>query len=195
MHSIHPQVQFAKMFAKGAHIGQTHSGRPFWCHLEDVANTLESYNLATRELLCAAWLHDTIEDTPTTYQDLKQLFGEEIAELVWAVTDEMGRNRKERKEKSHAKNFATRESTILKLADLYVNVKAAIDYESKKIKMYVKEWDELVTTFETAVEDKAPGALVMLTDINNFMISNVLNKVYAREENWIKEKQQKGYIL
>ncbi|MFW9801147.1 MAG: HD domain-containing protein [Candidatus Thorarchaeota archaeon] len=172
MHSIHPQVQFAKMFAKGAHIGQTHSGRPFWCHLEDVANTLDSYNLATGELLCAAWLHDTIEDTPTTYQDLKQLFGEEIAELVWAVTDEMGRNRKERKEKSHAKNFATRESTILKLADLYVNVKASINYETGHLKMYAKEWEGLMATFKEAVKTKAPEALSLLTDINELMISS-----------------------
>ena len=58
---------------------------------------------ADQTMTSAGYLHDTIEDTDTSYRDLFDRFGEEVAELVYAVTSELGRNRAERNRKTCAK--------------------------------------------------------------------------------------------
>lgn len=142
------KVRDAEMFARGAHIGQKHGDRPYHAHPQEVVAVLHRMKQASDALVCAAWLHDTIEDTPTSYQDLKRLFGREVAELVWAVTDELGRNRKERKERTYPKIFSTFESTILKLADTVANVEASLkDGGDKLLQMYAKEWNEIYNAF------------------------------------------------
>ena len=166
----YPKIQQAKMFAMGAHVGHKHSSRPFWCHLRDTVNIIMRHKLDTVDLLCAAWLHDVIEDTPATYQDIRELFGEKIADLVWAVTDEMGRNRYERLQKSREKNFATRESTILKTADLAANINASFEHEDfNHLVMYKTEWPSISELFFDKIQEKAPKAMPILADINHLM--------------------------
>lgn len=58
---------------------------PYFSHLENVANIVAEYTI-DQELIAAAYLHDTIEDTPYTAKDLKQGFGERVASIVQAVT-------------------------------------------------------------------------------------------------------------
>lgn len=144
-------IKYAELFARGAHAGQKHGDRPYWKHLEDVTKVLERMGVADENIWCAAWLHDTIEDTPVTYQDLRQLFGDRIAELVWRVTDELGRNRTERKEKTWPKTAETRNSTVLKLADLAANVEQCFRDQSKLQQMYRKEWKEMKERFSHAL--------------------------------------------
>lgn len=55
---------------------------PYSKHLEDVVNRLKSLGVIDEELLCAGWLHDTIEDADTTFDDLFEQFGSRIAVLV-----------------------------------------------------------------------------------------------------------------
>ncbi|NIT79573.1 MAG: HD domain-containing protein [Anaerolineae bacterium] len=150
------KIDAAEYFARGAHLGQKHGDRPYYTHPRHVAKVIQEWALPECEfdttlLMCAAWLHDVIEDTPATYQDLLQLFGREVAELVWAVTDELGRNRKERKEKTYPKIFATADSTLLKLADLYSNVTGAVQNNTKQLQMYQKEWSEHYNVFKGAI--------------------------------------------
>lgn len=142
----------AEMFARGAHIGQKHGERSYVSHLRDTVRVLKRIDYFSVPMICAAWLHDTIEDTPTSYQDIRQLFGDHVAELVWAVTDDLGRNRKERKERTWPKIFADREATILKLADLTANVENAFENDSKLCQMYRKEWPEIYEAFEEALK-------------------------------------------
>jgi hypothetical protein len=132
----------AEMFARGAHAGQKHGEKPYWTHLKKTTQVLSKLGCDDPYMKAAAWLHDTIEDTPVTYQDIKYVFGKYVAELVWAMTDEMGRNRKERKVKTKKKTFATKETTLLKLADLGANVENAVDTKSKILSMYT--WDIII---------------------------------------------------
>lgn len=73
-------------FAKQAHGSQMrHSGDPYYAHPIEVASILAGLHLDIQSV-CTALLHDVLEDTDTSFDDLSGLFGEEIAELVNGVT-------------------------------------------------------------------------------------------------------------
>lgn len=75
-------------FAREAHAGQTRDeGTPYIVHPVRVAATLViELCLYTPRLVCAALLHDVIEDSSTSRAQIAQTFGEEIAEVVWLLT-------------------------------------------------------------------------------------------------------------
>lgn len=82
------RAQLRRAWAVGAeaHAGQTRkSGEPYITHPVAVAQVLAEQGLDV-ETLVAAILHDTIEDTPLSRQDLAAQFGETVAELVDGVT-------------------------------------------------------------------------------------------------------------
>lgn len=79
-------IKKAYEYAKTHHGDQLRkSGEPYIIHPVQVAYILSTLSLDD-STICAALLHDTVEDTDTTKQDLAQIFGEEIAELVDGVT-------------------------------------------------------------------------------------------------------------
>ncbi|TYO91619.1 RelA/SpoT family protein [Oceanicella actignis] len=76
----------AYVFGARAHAGQFRkSGEPYWNHPVEVANILAELHLDDATIVTAL-LHDTVEDTPATHEELRELFGEEIAQLVDGVT-------------------------------------------------------------------------------------------------------------
>jgi guanosine-3',5'-bis(diphosphate) 3'-pyrophosphohydrolase len=80
------QVERAYDVAARWHAGQTRkSGDPYITHPLAVATILAELGMGT-ETICAALLHDTVEDTPYTLRELRQDFGEEVAALVDGVT-------------------------------------------------------------------------------------------------------------
>jgi GTP diphosphokinase / guanosine-3',5'-bis(diphosphate) 3'-diphosphatase len=79
-------VEHAYEIAAAQHSGQLRkSGDPYITHPLAVATILAELGM-NHETLCAALLHDTIEDTPYTLAELRREFGDEIAELVDGVT-------------------------------------------------------------------------------------------------------------
>ncbi len=83
----------AKMFARKAHEGLgiiTSSGdyKPQFEHLQEVADLVWASGGSDAEI-AAAWLHDSVEDTPTTLSDIEEIFGKEIKDLVKGLTDEI----------------------------------------------------------------------------------------------------------
>ncbi|WP_427983285.1 bifunctional GTP diphosphokinase/guanosine-3',5'-bis pyrophosphate 3'-pyrophosphohydrolase [Agarivorans sp.] len=80
------QLRDAYILGKDAHEGQFRSsGEPYITHPLAVARILGELRL-DHQTLVAAVLHDTIEDTPVTYEQLQQQFGTEIADLVEGVS-------------------------------------------------------------------------------------------------------------
>lgn len=76
----------AYVYAMKAHGAQTRaSGDPYFLHPLEVAGLLTEMKLDAATI-ATALLHDTIEDTETTFEDLQRLFGQEIAHLVDGVT-------------------------------------------------------------------------------------------------------------
>ena len=95
-------------------------------HLTEVA---ELVALATRgtdpEVIVAAVLHDTVEDTDATFDELKTIFGERVAGLVAEVTDDKSLPKQTRKDLQveHAAH-ASRGAQIIKLADKTSNLRS-----------------------------------------------------------------------
>lgn len=155
-------------FANLHHGDQMYGDAPYLTHLVQVAmtlvrfgyhpgvGTLEEQDIA-RNLLVAAILHDVIEDTEVTRQEVIDEFGEEVALLVYAVTNEPGRNRKERHARSHPKLFSIPHAMTLKLADRIANVENCHATGSNLLYMYRKEWK----AFKEKLFDKAEAPEIM----------------------------------
>ncbi len=77
-------LQQALAFARARHADQTRRGSdtPYWVHLVRVAMELARWGERSSVLLQAALLHDTVEDTHTTIEEIRTGFGAEVADLV-----------------------------------------------------------------------------------------------------------------
>ena len=117
-------------FCKQQHTNQLrHSGEPYFVHPYEVACILADMELDS-EAIIAGLLHDVIEDTPYTYEQMKQDFGENVALLVEGVT-KLDKIKVISKEEAHIENlrkmfFAMAEDirvVLIKLADRLHNMR------------------------------------------------------------------------
>lgn len=84
-------VTKARQFAEDAHRGQIDDdGNAHIVHVRRVVQILRQVT-EDRELIAAAWLHDVLEDTPATLIQIKEIFGNTIANLVYEVTKVEGK--------------------------------------------------------------------------------------------------------
>lgn len=133
-------IQRAMAFATAAHGSQKYGMHSYMVHPENVVQVIKIFSEEFDEpLICAGYNHDTIEDTDTSYNDLQKIFGTEVAELVYAVTDELGRNREERHVKTYPKIRQNDKAIALKLADRISNVSYSIADRESRFVMYLKE--------------------------------------------------------
>lgn len=81
-------VQTAKEYATQKHQGQTRkgSGLPYIVHPENVLSYLKGFGINDETLFAIAWLHDTVEDTGATIDELADMFGREVAFGVQYLT-------------------------------------------------------------------------------------------------------------
>lgn len=94
----------AYVFAVKMHGSQKRaSGDPYFSHPVEVAGILTEYKLDYASIVTAL-LHDTIEDTAASYDDIKQMFGEEVAKLVEGVT-KLSRIQLQSDQTKQAENF------------------------------------------------------------------------------------------
>lgn len=142
-------IAVAKLFAKWAHRKQVrkYTGEPYFAHLEEVANILQTVP-HTREMLMAAYLHDTVEDTWVKPWMIRIIFGTQVAVLVESLTDvsrpEDG-NRAVRKEidRKHTAGSSHQAKTV-KLADLISNSSSITTHDHKFAKVYMAEKELLL---------------------------------------------------
>lgn len=116
----------AELFARRVHAGQIYEGHGDYAetHLRAVVQVLADFGYDGHPWADAGWLHDVIEDTPTTREDLERFFGWEVALLVWACTKE-GTMKKERTFSIYNKIQFVPRAARVKLADRIANVEAA----------------------------------------------------------------------
>jgi (p)ppGpp synthase/HD superfamily hydrolase len=81
-------IKYAELFAKDKHAGQFRDDdiTPYWHHLRQVVHNLQTMGIEDESILCAGWLHDTIEDTDTNFDSISNSFGIQIANIVASVT-------------------------------------------------------------------------------------------------------------
>ena len=130
----------AYVWAERFHLNQKYGNEAYIKHLEDVVIILKRFGIKSSFVLAATWLHDAVEDTPLTIETVKEDFGDGVARLVYAVTTEPGKNRKERNAKTYPKIAAQPEAIYLKLADRIANVEASWGNNKEKLTMYQKEF-------------------------------------------------------
>jgi guanosine-3',5'-bis(diphosphate) 3'-pyrophosphohydrolase len=143
----------AARFAAEKHAGQKRKGQaqePYVNHVLEVAQLIAASDEALDvDLVVAGLLHDTIEDTPTTAEDLESLFGKDVASLVLEVTDDRSLPKQARKA-LQVKNAPkkTSRAQVIKLADKISNVRSVLssppaDWSEERKRDYF-EWSKRV---------------------------------------------------
>ena len=134
----------ARTFARLAHGSQKrkYTGEPYIVHPVEVSEIVAWHN-GSKEMIAAALLHDTVEDTDVTIDDIRNEFGNAVALLVDDLTDvsklEDG-NRATRKamDRDHTAN-ASAAAMVIKAADLISNSKSIAEHDPKFAKVYFEE--------------------------------------------------------
>lgn len=144
-------VERARRFATQAHrrIDQRrkYSKQPYEVHLKAVAELVAGVS-DDAQMIAAAWLHDTVEDTPATLEDIAAEFGADVAALVADLTD-VSRpgdgNRAARKaiDRAHTAQASPRAKTV-KLADLIDNCRDICRHDRHFARVYLHEMQALL---------------------------------------------------
>lgn len=158
-------IKEAEDVAALVHQYQSYDIFPYTKHLRDVVNVLIRFGF-TNEFIVAGWLHDSIEDGNLTYNKIKGAFGLHVAEMVYAVTDPKGRNRKEKKKIVYDDIRAYPDSIIIKLADRIANVENGIRmHNSEKTKMYAAERNDFkIQLYESTPKNRNAEAMWQYLD-------------------------------
>jgi (p)ppGpp synthase/HD superfamily hydrolase len=142
-HTMKTKVEKARFFACAAHAGQKYGTAPYALHLAKVYFKLCSSGFRDDEArLTAAWLHDTVEDTDVTIEQIVDEFGGEVATLVDAVSHGNGSNRKVRQKAMYRKLREAPEAVAVKLVDRLSNVLACWAKKDRRLFMYYNEYPE-----------------------------------------------------
>lgn len=158
---IKENINKAYNFSKKRHEGQFRkfSGLPYFSHPKYVARVVERLT-CNESLIIAAFLHDIVEDTETTIDEVNKMFGTSVASLVMELT-----NNKEDRGKQTKKVYLKRkmlkmsdEALIIKLVDRMHNLifleKDCNDTEQVSFtKYYVEDTEFILNNFERRLND------------------------------------------
>ena len=158
------------MVAEKAHSNQTYDIYPYMYHIKQVVKIAEELGY-DESIIIGAILHDALEDTPLSYNDIKKAFGKEVAEIVYCVTDELGRDRKEKKAKTYPKIRSNWKATVVKICDRIANLTQSKKYNKELYEMYKNEHADFCTNLisqdhPSEEMHKAWGRLEILLEIN-----------------------------
>ena len=134
---------------------------PYEFHLKMVAQVAKDYqHLITQNdrtvAILAAYGHDLLEDTRISYNDVKKVLGEQVADIIYAVTNEKGKSRKERANYKYYEGIRnTPYATFVKLCDRIANVKYSKMFGSSQFDMYKKENESFIMALNWKPETEA----------------------------------------
>jgi len=188
-------VKNAELFAKKKHSGMMRKDgtTSYSKHLESVVNRLKSLGVVDEELLCAGWLHDTIEDTETSFDDLYEQFGSRVAVLVSTLSKDMSLTRKQR-EQIYVKQLkeASFDAKLIKLCDISANLSDLKNYDaskSKKLRQVRKIRHYLVVIKNDLIENTDyPKIITLLDSINQSLKRFGQRSISLKIKTWNIEK-------
>jgi GTP diphosphokinase / guanosine-3',5'-bis(diphosphate) 3'-diphosphatase len=212
------EVVRAYRYAEAMHEGQRRkSGEPYITHPVAVATELASLGLGTSTLV-AALLHDTVEDTPATLQDVREGFGEEVAHLVDGVT-KLDRIQVESKQQQQAETLRKMvlamakdiRVLVIKLADRLHNMETITYMPREKQKRIAQETLDIyaplahrlgMQNFKLRLEDlgfqtlhpKRYEEIVAMVEERNPEREAYIEEVVAAIQEQLKELRIKGEV-
>jgi (p)ppGpp synthase/HD superfamily hydrolase len=181
------KIERAEAFARKCHEGQLRKGaarEPYTVHLEEVVGIVKAQGGGEVDI-CAAWLHDTVEDCPpTSFADIETSFGAEVADVVRQLTDDKRLDKAERK-RMQIVNAAhkSRSACLVKIADKTSNLNSIAKsppegWSFERRSEYVTWAAEVVN----ALAYKPEGALEkFLIAIDQAEIANASNCLTTRQ--------------
>jgi len=180
---LNSKVINAKKLAKKKHKhqfrkdGKTH----YWKHLEQVVKLLEKMGIKDKDILCAGWLHDTIEDTDTDFDDINEKFGKKVADIVASVTKDTRQIQKLR-EKNYILQLkkASWQAKVVKLCDIVANIADLENscFSESKILKQVKEKIPFLNAIKHGISSKK-SHLLGLSKIEN-ELNELLEKYHQK---------------
>ena len=138
----------AKDYGRKRHWDTNHyydEDHPYYMHLTMVVSVAMRFAKLVPDnewenVLAGCWVHDVIEDCRQSYNDVKEATSERVAELAYALTNEKGKNRKERgSDKYYADMKKVPNAAFIKLCDRIANVEYSKMHGSSMLGMYKKE--------------------------------------------------------
>ena len=131
----------ARSYAIKAHGDQKYGEYPYSAHLDEVAKISAEYGVQAEVV---AYLHDVVEDTDRTEEDVEREFGSLVARCVAILSDEPGETRKLRKAATYRKMALVqgeeRLALLVKAADRLANMRACIRIRDENfLNMYKSE--------------------------------------------------------
>jgi (p)ppGpp synthase/HD superfamily hydrolase len=136
----------ASAFALERHGEQDHGCLKIGDHLADVAENVRKHydphiNICDpEEVIAAAWLHDCVEDTGTSPEDIHRRFGSNVGTLVDLLTDKEGKNRLERHLRTYHMIRRHPDAILIKLCDRRHNQARSIEHGERWAIMYHREY-------------------------------------------------------
>ena len=171
----------AASFAACKHHGQTRADNqtPYFSHVARVTLILTHvFGCHDEEILTAALLHDTIEDTATDYDEIAELFGATVADYVVTLTKNAMLPKQEREEE-YADRLAEAPEAVMiaKMADLYDNLSDRM--HSPKLRKTAATAEKLLAVFgeklETRIGQSAHAKLsVLLEEVKQLQLAETL---------------------
>ena len=163
-------IKAAKDFATLKHEGQfrKYTGEPYIVHPEAVANKVQGLGF-NAIMVAAAWMHDLIEDTNTTRQEIAARFGDSIGWLVFELTNRSiyAMDRLPRRDRklldAAALSKASGAAQTIKVADLIDNSASIIKHDSKFAKVFIREMEYLLDVMTLADQRLVAEARTIVT--------------------------------
>ena len=184
-------IQRAYVFAATAHAGQTRlSGEPYLSHPLAVASILAEMGF-DEPTISAGLLHDTVEDTKATIEELDENFGEEVADIVDGVT-KISQISFENKEEAQAENIRkmilamSHDMRVLmvKLADRLHNMRTLDFQKSHKQKRIAQETMDIYAPLANRL-----GLYVMKRDLEDLSFKYMRPDIYNQIDHWLDNHQ------
>jgi (p)ppGpp synthase/HD superfamily hydrolase len=137
-------IEKAISVARELHMGQVrkYTAEPYFVHPEAVAKTVREAG-GTENMICAAYLHDVVEDCHVSVEEISSIFNPEIGMLVDELTDRGNPETSPRHERKAAYREhigrASKEAQTIKLADILDNVKSIFEHDPDFARTYIQE--------------------------------------------------------
>ena len=148
MNKIEKAAEFARLAHESIDQRRKYTNEPYIVHPAKVAQIVSTVT-EDEDMICAAWLHDVVEDTPVTLGQIQSEFGEGVAHLVSGLTDvsqlaDGNRATRMAIDREHTAGTDSITKTI-KLADLIDNLDGIVDQSSGFARTYLAEKELLLT--------------------------------------------------